>query len=184
MKTLSVSLFMAFAVSSSIAGDFFLALDKDGDGNVACDDFASRMAASGKLPAGVDIKGAIAMFDTNGDAQLDSTEFDSMMEYDKEHFINPHTLDFFQTLDSNGDGQLSKLEFLVDVVAIETALGVDTDQDGITSYFDAIDSNGDGNIQLGEFYAIPNAPTDRFVCGGLCVAVGVAAASSLWGYFG
>ena len=107
-----------------------------------------------------------------------------MMEYDKEHFINPHTLDFFQTLDSKGDGQLSKLEFLVDVVAIETALGVDIDQNGISSYFDAIDSNKDGNIQLGEFYAIPNAPTDRFVCGGFCVAGGVAAASALWGYFG
>ena len=42
-------------------GDFFLALDKDGDGNVGCKDFASRMAASGKLPAGVDIEGAIEM---------------------------------------------------------------------------------------------------------------------------
>ena len=106
------------------------------------------------------------------------------MEYDKEHFINPHTLDFFQTLDSNGDGQLSKLEFLVDVVAIETALGVDIDQDGISSYFDAIDSNGDGNIQIGEFYAIPNAQTDRVFCGGLCVAGAVAGVSALWGYFG
>ena len=41
-------------------GDFFLALDKDGDGSVGCKDFASRMAASGKLPAGVDIESAIA----------------------------------------------------------------------------------------------------------------------------
>ena len=102
-----------------------------------------------------------------------------MMEYDKEHFINPHTLDFFQTLDSNGDGQLSKLEFLVDVVAIETALGVDIDQDGISSYFDAIDSNKDGNIQLGEFYAIPNAQTDRAACGGLCIAGAVIAVGAL-----
>jgi len=184
MRTLSATFFLAFAVSSSIASDFFLALDKDGDGNVAVEDFASRMGASGKLPVGVNIEDAIAMFDANGDAQLDSTEFDYMMEYDSDHFINPHTLDFFETLDSNGDGHLSKLEFLVDVVAIETALGVDIDQDGISSYFDTIDSNGDGNIQLGEFYAIPNAQTDRFVCGGFCIAGAIAGASGLWGYFG
>merc|ERR1712062_938258 len=115
------------------------------------------------IPADIDIEGAIAMFDINGDAQLDSTEFDGMMEHAREHFINPHTIDFFQTFDSNGDGHLSKLEFLVDVVAIETALGVDIDQGEIQSYFDTIDSNGDGNLQVWEFYAIPNAKVDRFV---------------------
>ena len=93
-----------------------------------------------------------------------------MIEYDYGHFINPHTLDYFQTLDANGDGLLSKLEFLVDVVAIETALGVDVDQGEIQSYFDTIDSNGDGNLQVWEFYAIPNANIDRFVCEDLSIA--------------
>ena len=110
-------------------------------------------------------------FDINDDAQLDSAEFANMIEYDFDHFVNPHTLEYFQKLDANGDGLLSKVEFLVDVVAIETALGVDADQSEIHSYFDTIDSNGDGNLQVWEFYAIPNAQTDRFVCGGLCIAV-------------
>jgi len=178
MRNLSATFFLAFAVSSSIANDFFLALDKDGDGNVAVEDFASRMGASGMLPVGADIEGAIAMFDANGDAQLDSTEFDNMMEYDSDHFINPHTLDSFEALDSNGDGHLSKLEFLVDVVAIETAFGLDIDQDEISSYFDTIDTNGDGKIQLGEFYAIPNAQTDRFIFFVPAVIAAIAIANS------
>ena len=119
----------------------------------------------------------------DGDAKLDSTEFANMIEYDYGHFINPHTLDYFQTLDANGDGLLSKLEFLVDVVAIETALGVDVDQGEIQSYFDAIDSNGDGNLQVWEFYAIPNAKIDRFVCGGLCIGGAVVFGSAIGGWF-
>ena len=42
-------------------GDFFLALDKDGNGIIACEDFELRLASSGMIPAGIDIEGAIAM---------------------------------------------------------------------------------------------------------------------------
>ena len=77
----------------------------------------------------------------------------------------------------------TRLEFLVDVVAIETALGVDVDQGEIQSYFDTIDSNGDGNLQVWEFYAIPNAKIDRFVCGGLCIGGAVVFGSAIGGWF-
>merc|ERR1712066_274945 len=59
-------------------------------------------------------------------------------------------------LDINDDGQISKAEFSEDMVAMEMALGMDVDQNGINSFFDTIDSNGDGHINLGEFYAINN----------------------------
>ena len=79
-----------------------------------------------------------------------------MLEFEADHFVNPNTLDYFKIFDVNGDGQISNAEFLEDMAAIETALGVDVDQEGINSLFDSIDSNGDGNINLGEFYASHN----------------------------
>ena len=54
----------------------------------------------------------------NDDAQLDSAEFANMVEYDFDHFVNPHTIDYFHALDSNGDGVISKSEFSDDVLAI------------------------------------------------------------------
>ena len=41
-----------------------------------------------------------------------------MVEYDFDHFVNPHTIDYFHALDSNGDGVISKSEFSDDVLAI------------------------------------------------------------------
>merc|ERR1712066_131503 len=191
MRTFSATFFLAFAVSISIAvarrdglDDFFHALDKDGHGYIACGDLATRIEASGKIPEGANTESNLRKFDANGDANLDSAEFTSMIEFDMDHFVNPRTLDFFKTMDANGDDCISKLEFLVDVVAIETALGVDVDGHEIDSYFDKIDSDGDGNIQVWEFYAIPNAPVDRLACGGLCVFAGtalVAAFDAWWG---
>ena len=93
-------------------------------------------------------------FDANGNAKLDSTEFRNMLVFEAEHFVNPHTLDYFKILDGNDDGQISKAEFSEDLVAMETALGMDVDQKGINSFIDRTDSNGDGHINLGEFYAI------------------------------
>ena len=57
-------------------------------------------------------------FDSNDNAQLDLAEFANMMKYDFDHFVNPHTIDYFHALDGNDDGVISKLEFLDDLHAM------------------------------------------------------------------
>ena len=71
-----------------------------------------------KINHNVDQKVSQKKFDLNDDAQLDSAEFANMVEYDFDHFVNPHTIDYFHALDSNGDGVISKSEFSDDVLAI------------------------------------------------------------------
>jgi len=191
MRTFSVVFFLALAISVSIAGPIERALDgvdeffhalSGGDGYLAIGDLAARMAASGKTQEGANIEDNIKMFDINDDAQLDSAEFANMIRYDFDHFVNPHTIDYFHVLDANGDGVISKVEFEEDVLAIETALGLEGDQDSTDTYFDTIDSNGDGNIQVWEFFSLPNVQLNRFTCAWKCISTGLTLGQSIGGW--
>jgi len=159
MRILSVTFFLAFAVSVCLADgidELFHILDKEGAGAIAIEDLAAKLEASGKASEGAATEENIQQFDANGDGKLDATEFRNLLEFEADHFVGPNTFDYFKVFDVNGDGQISNAEFLEDMAAIETALGVYVDQEGINSLFDSIDSNGDGNINLGEFYASHN----------------------------
>ena len=65
---------------------------------------------------------------------------------------------------------------------LETALGVEGDQDSTDTYFETIDSNGDGNLQVWEFFGIPNVQLSRFKCPWKCISAGLTLGQSIGGW--
>ena len=66
--------------------------------------------------------------------------------------------------------------------SLETALGVDGDQDSTDAYFETIDSNGDENLQVWEFFGIPNVQLNRFKCNWKCISAGLSLGQSIGGW--
>ena len=68
---------------------------------------------------------------------------------------------------------------------LETALGVEGDQDSTDTYFETIDSNGDGNLQVWEFLSLqnvqlPNDNLDRGFWGNVKTAFGIGQQAGGW----
>jgi len=128
--------------------------DSDGDGALSLEEIQTTLGAD----ASDELTAAVSSLDTDGDGKLTAEELSAGLEANRPEGRGPppppSSSDIASQLlgdvDSDSDGALSLAE-------IQSELGLDDEDEGLTSAFGSLDTDGDGKLGSAELTAALDA---------------------------